>query len=40
LLAREALDRPRDFQQRLEDILFQAAVIPSAQRGLLGDLQT
>jgi len=39
-LAREALDQPRDFQQRLEDILFQAAVIPSAQRGRLGDLQT
>lgn len=30
--------RPRDLQQRLEDILIQCAVIPSAQRGLLGDI--
>jgi hypothetical protein len=39
LTAREAEGRPRDLQQRLEDLLFQVAVIPSAQRGLLGDLQ-
>ncbi|HET8562899.1 MAG TPA: transposase [Candidatus Binatia bacterium] len=38
LLAKRSLDRPHDFQQRLEDILFQTAVIPSAHRGLLGDL--
>ncbi len=38
LLATDSLPRPRDFQQRLEDILFQTAVIPSAHRGLLGDL--
>jgi hypothetical protein len=30
--------RPRDFLSRLEDLLFKAAVIPSANRGLLGDL--
>ncbi len=39
LLAKNSTPRPRDFQQRLEDILFQTAVIPSAQRGLLGDLK-
>lgn len=39
LLAKDSLARPRDFQQRLEDILFQTAVIPSANRGLLGDLK-
>jgi hypothetical protein len=38
LLAKNSLPRPLDFQQRLEDILFQTAVIPSARRGLLGDL--
>lgn len=39
LLANQSLARPRDFQQRLEDFLFKTAVIPSAQRGLLGDLK-
>ncbi len=31
--------RPQDFLARLEDILLTAAVLPSARRGLLGDLQ-
>jgi hypothetical protein len=39
LLERQADERPRDLLQRLEDILFQCAVIPSAKRGLLGDPQ-
>jgi hypothetical protein len=39
LLKKDSLARPHDFQQRLEDILFQTAVIPSAGRGLLGDLK-
>ncbi len=39
LLERQDQDRPRDLLQRLEDILFQGAVIPSAKRGLLGDPQ-
>jgi hypothetical protein len=39
LLANDSLERPRDFQQRLEDILFNIAVIPSAHRGMLGDLK-
>jgi hypothetical protein len=30
--------RPKDFLSRLEDILINTAVIPSAQRGLLGNL--
>jgi len=38
LLGRADQPRPRDFLSRLEDLLFKAAVIPSAQRGLLGDL--
>jgi hypothetical protein len=38
LLDKQSQARPRDFQQRLEDILFKTAVTPSAQRGLLGDL--
>jgi Transposase domain (DUF772) len=33
-----AQPRPDDLQKRLEDTLLQAAVIPSAARGLLGDL--
>ena len=39
LTAQAAQPRPRDLQQRLEDLLFHLAVLPSAQRGLLGDLQ-
>jgi hypothetical protein len=39
LLANDSRERPRDFQQRLEDILFNIAVIPSAKRGMLGDLK-
>jgi hypothetical protein len=31
--------RPQDFLSRLEDILINTAVIPSANRGLLGDLK-
>jgi hypothetical protein len=31
--------RPDDLMRRLEDILIQCAVIPSAQRGLLGDTE-
>ncbi len=30
--------RPKDLQQRLEDLLMQLAITPSAQRGLLGDV--
>lgn len=30
--------RPQDFLSRLEDLLFKAAVIPSANRGMLGQL--
>ena len=37
LTAQAAQPRPRDLQQRLEDLLFHLAVLPSAQRGLLGD---
>ena len=33
-----AQPRPDDLQKRLEDALIQAAVLPSAARGLLGDL--
>ena len=39
LTAHDDQARPRDLPQRLEDLLFQLAVLPSAQRGLLGDLQ-
>jgi len=39
LTAHAAQPRPRDLQQRLEDLLFHLALQPSAQRGLLGDLQ-
>jgi Transposase domain (DUF772) len=39
LLASAAQPRPRDYQQRMEDMLFQTAVNPSIKRGLLGDLQ-
>jgi len=38
LLAQATQPRPSDFLSRLEDLLCQVAVIPSAQRGLLGDL--
>lgn len=38
LLARKDLPRPTDLLARLEDLLIKAAVIPSAERGLLGDL--
>ena len=38
LRAQAAQARPRDLQQRLEDVLLQAAVGPSARRGLLGVL--
>ena len=31
--------RPHDLLKRLEDLLFKTAVLPSAQRGLLGDLR-
>jgi hypothetical protein len=37
-LATAAQPRPDDLQKRLEDALIQAAVMPSAARGLLGDL--
>ena len=30
--------RPNDLQKRLEDMLFSCAILPSADRGLLGDL--
>lgn len=36
-IAAAAQPRPQDLQKRLEDALLQTAVIPSAQRGLLGD---
>jgi hypothetical protein len=39
LTQQAAQARPRDLQQRLEDLLFHLALQPSAQRGLLGDLQ-
>jgi hypothetical protein len=39
LTQQAAEPRPRDLPQRLEDLLFHLAVQPSAQRGLLGDLQ-
>lgn len=38
LTAQAAQPRPRDLQQRLEDLLFHLALVPSAHRGLLGDL--
>jgi len=38
LLASASQPRPHDLQSRLEDLLLKAAVIPSAQRGLLDDL--
>jgi hypothetical protein len=38
LQANEGQPRPDDMLKRLEDILIQCAIIPSAQRGLLGDL--
>jgi len=38
LQANEDQPRANDLQKRLEDILIQCAIIPSANRGLLGDL--
>ena len=38
LLQRQQQPRARDFLARLEDLLIQAAVLPSAERGMLGDL--
>ena len=38
LTAHAAQARPHDLQQRLEDLLLHLALLPSAQRGLLGDL--
>lgn len=38
LLLSSNLPRPNDFQKRLEDLLVKVALIPSAQRGLLGEL--
>jgi hypothetical protein len=38
LLSGQSLPRPNDFQKRLEDLLVKVALIPSAQRGLLGSL--
>jgi hypothetical protein len=37
LKSKEDQPRPDDLMKRLEDILIQCAVIPSAERGLLGD---
>jgi hypothetical protein len=37
LKAKEDQPRPDDMLKRLEDILIQCAIIPSAERGLLGD---
>lgn len=39
LLQRQDQPRIQDFLARLENILIQAALLPSAHRGLLGDLQ-
>lgn len=38
LLASASLPRPEDILKRLEDMLLKVALLPSAQRGLLGDL--
>ncbi|MBI1929234.1 transposase [Candidatus Poribacteria bacterium] len=38
LIAAHPQPRPRDLMQRLEDVLIPCAIIPSAQRGLLGNL--
>ncbi len=38
LIAAHPQPRPHDLMQRLEDLLIQCAIIPSAQRGLLGNL--
>jgi hypothetical protein len=38
LLAAVDQPRPQELLTRLEDLLFQCGVLPSAQRGLLGDL--
>jgi len=40
LKAKEEQPRPDDLLKRLEDIFIQCAVIPSAQRGLLGDTES
>jgi len=39
LLATAEQPRPQELLTRLEDLLFTCAVVPSAQRGLLGNLQ-
>lgn len=39
LLAKTSEPRPRDYLYRLENLLMKLAVIPSAKRGLLGDLK-
>lgn len=39
LLAQANEPRPRDYLYRLENLLMKLAVIPSANRGLLGDLK-
>lgn len=39
LLAQANEPRPRDYLYRLENLLMKLAVIPSAKRGLLGDLK-
>ena len=38
LIAAQQMPRPKDLMQRLEDVLIQCAIIPSAQRGLFGNL--
>lgn len=38
LLASSDQPRPQDLLSRLEDLLLKAAIIPSARRGMLGDL--
>lgn len=38
LLSSTTQPRPLDFQKLLEDLLIKAAILPSAHRGLLGDL--
>jgi uncharacterized iron-regulated membrane protein len=40
LKSKEDQHRPDDMMKRLEDILIQCAVIPSARRGLLGSLSS
>jgi hypothetical protein len=40
LKAKEDQPRPDDLMKRLEDILIQCAIIPSAEKGLLGDTKS